>query len=137
MKIIKYKNITIKLYQDPMEFANSDEKPFGNIIEGATFGGVVDIITGKKCKSTGFTTLDNKTIFLYVDPTCDFKDCLSTVSHEMGHIIEGGFKKNPPNSTRYNKRHEQKAEHYENFTMSCYNLTKRIITKNIKKQNKK
>jgi len=132
MKKLLFKNIVVEVYQDPMEFANMDEKPFGDIPDEYQFAGIVNMDNGEvgEFKSTGFTTLDDKTIRIYCAPDCEFDDLLSTVSHEMGHLIEGGFKKNPPNSNRYTSRHEQKAEHYEHFVMDCYNLTKQILKEN-------
>lgn len=118
MKKITYKGIKIKIYTNAMEFATMPEKPFGEIPEGATFSRI-----SNNCKSTGFTTLQDKTIRIFVDKGCEFKDLLSTVSHELGHLVEGGFKKNPPDKVRYAKRHERKAEHYELFALDALNVT--------------
>lgn len=122
MKKITFNNYKIRIYTDPMEFANMPEKPFGEIPEGAIFFGIDD-----GSKSTGFTTLEDKNIRFFVAKDCEFEDLLSTVGHELGHLVEGGFKKNPPDKTRYFNRHEQKAEHYENFVLDSYKLTNRIF----------
>lgn len=129
MERFKFKGITIDVYRDPMEFAKMEEKPFGDIPEEYQFAGIVDIETGDigVSKSTGFTILDDRTIHFYIDPECTFEDLLETVAHELGHLVEGGFKKNPPQKRRYHRRHEEKAEHYECFVMDSFNLTKLIL----------
>lgn len=128
MKTIEYHNIIIRIYTDPMEYALMDEKPFGEIPEGATFAGVVDLDDEtKKTDTAGFVSLEDKTIRIYVDPKVNFDDLLETVSHEMGHLVEGGFKKNPPPTFFYAKKHEEKAKHYEKFVMDCYFLTRKIF----------
>jgi len=120
MKEIKFQDKTIRIYSDPMEFVNMEKKPLGDIPEGAEFIGLDD-----GSKSSGFVGLDDKIIRLYVGLGCEFIDLFSTVSHELGHLIEGGFKKNPPH--KYFNKHEAKAEHYENFALDCYMLTNLII----------
>ena len=119
-----FNKIKVKVYTDPMEFANMPEKPFGEIPNGAKFVGIEGDF-----KSSGFTCLSDKVVRIYVDKKCPFEELLSTVSHELGHLIEGGFKKNPPDKNRYFNKHEEKAEHYENFTLNAYKLTCLIFKK--------
>lgn len=123
MITFNFKNIKINIYTDPMEFANCDEKPFGEIPDDYTFAGV------QGGNSTGFASIDLNMISIYVGPNCEFKDLLSTTSHELGHLIEGGFKKNPPQKDRYFNKHEEKANHYENFVLDSYDLTNLIFSK--------
>lgn len=56
-----------------------------------------------------------------------FKDVEEFTFVELGHLVEGGFKKNPPNTQRYFKRHEEKAEHYANFVIDSFNITNKIF----------
>lgn len=121
MQLITYNDIIIELYTDPIEFFNIKEKPLGEIPENWVFAGIVD------GKSSGFCILEDKTIFILIEKNCPFEDLLATVSHELGHLVEGGFKKNPPNTQRYFKRHEEKAEHYENFVIDSFNITNKIF----------
>lgn len=100
MTEFQFKSYTVRLYVDAAE---------PEIAEGF---------------STGFAMLEDKIIRLYVGPNPDFEDVLSTVSHELGHLIEGGFRKNPPDKRRWFNRHEAKAEHYEDFALDAYRLTK-------------
>jgi hypothetical protein len=134
MKKINFKGIEVRLFLEANQFAQLPEKPFGELPEGALFGGVVDDSGNRFC-STGFTVISQKRIYLFVDNDIfDFRDLLSTVSHELGHLIEGGFKKNPPQKRRYDSRHEAKADHYENFALDAYDLSKmihQVITKTL------
>jgi hypothetical protein len=133
MKKIAFKGIKVKVFFDPMEYANMPEKPFGDIPKGAIFSGISD---GKKQSySTGFTTIDDRIIRIVVLKDCPFLDLFSTVSHELGHLIEGGFRKNPPNKNRYFNRHEKKANHYEQFCVKAYTLTSKIFA--LKEKNEK
>lgn len=73
---------------------------------------------------SGFANIEDKTIYLYL-PMIDEEELEFTIAHEVGHIIEGGFKKNPPQKRRYDKKHEVKANHYEDYYKTVkviYNL---------------
>jgi hypothetical protein len=120
MKKITYKKIKVCWYSDPMEYA----KKFIDIPEGAELAEVP--------QSAGMAELDTKTIHIFMNLCCPFEELLSTVSHELGHLIEGGYKKNPPDKERYSNRHEDKANHYETFTMDAYKLTLKIFLKHMK-----
>jgi hypothetical protein len=126
MHELKLDTVTVKIYIDPLEFCNSDGKPFGDIPENATFGGVIDEGTGNERHCTGYSILEDNTVYIFLDEHCDLAELLSVVAHELGHLIEGGFKKNPPNNSRYAKKHEEKANHYEKFTMNAYKLALEI-----------
>ncbi len=121
MKKIQFKNKIIKIYTDPIKYCNCKDKPMGEIPKGAIFAGL------NEGDSTGFCNLNTNTITLYVGHNCTFIDLLSTISHELGHLIEGGFKNNPPQKNKYFDLHEQKAEHYENFVLDSFNLTSNIF----------
>ena len=129
MNKIKFKGIVVKIYFDGKSYFNVclilDELPEN--VDWKSFEIVND--KGEIGHSTGYCDLDKKTIWLCVTKGCEFSDLLSTVSHEMGHLIEGGFKKNPPTGNRYFNLHEKKAGHYENFVLDCYELTNKIMNK--------
>ena len=72
--------------------------------------------------SAHFACVPENEIAIYVREDCSFTELLSTVAHELGHLIEGGFKKNPPEKDRYLKKHEEKAEHYEAFVLKAYKI---------------
>jgi hypothetical protein len=76
---------------------------------------------------TGFVTAEDSTVRLLIHPRCEFVDVLRLVAHETGHKIEGGFKKNPPHKNRYKKLHEDKADHYENFTVDAYEISVKVF----------
>jgi hypothetical protein len=120
-KKIVFNGQEIRIYRDAHAFANTREKPFGTIPKDAE-------LELHNCSSTGYTMLEDRIIRVFVEKGCSFEDLLGTVSHEMGHLVEGGFKKNPPNKIRYFKRHEVKAEHYENFALNAYKLTNHILS---------
>lgn len=122
MKKLKYKGYTIRVYTDPLNFAWMPEQPFGKIPKNAKLGEEFTVE-----HMTGFTTDKDKTVRLLVHPKCKFSDVLKLVAHETGHLIEGGFKKNPPHKDRYFNLHEKKAEHYEHFTMDAYEISIRVF----------
>lgn len=115
MQEFEFEGRVVRLYTDAREFVDAPEKPFGDIpAEWEP--------DASECQSTGFTTLDDKIIRVFVSPDCPFDDLLSTCAHELGHLVEGGFRKNPPDKPRWFNRHEAKAEHYENFVLSAYRM---------------
>ena len=114
---INFKKYKIRVYTDPMSFSKAPEKPWGLIPSDAIFEEfTIDHMTG-------YAIADSMIIRLLVHPGCNFRDVLALVSHETGHKIEGGFKKNPPDAERYRQRHEDKAEHYENFALDAYDIS--------------
>lgn len=112
----KIGDIKVTLYTDANEYA----KEFFDIPDGA----VLD--TENLPDSAGFSCIDDNEIWIYMGDDCSFEELLSTVSHELGHLVEGGFRKNPPQKRRYNKKHELKAEHYEHFVIKSYEISKLI-----------
>lgn len=117
MKIAhEIEGIKFIVYNNPIEFTSD----FFIIPEDAVLNDYIPT-------SSGFACIPDNEIAIFKRDDCSFDDLLSTIAHELGHLIEGGFKKNPPDKDRYWKRHEQKAEHYENFTMKAYRITKIII----------
>jgi hypothetical protein len=123
MKTITFKDISIGLYTDPESFA----RKFYDVPENA----ILDMESLPD--SAGFSELDEKQIWIYVGKLCSFEELLSTVSHEMGHIVTGGFTNNPPSDEKYDYLHEEKADHYEQFVMNSYELAK-IIEENVKNE---
>ena len=117
MKKITFKGTPIYLYTVPKEYFVM----VGVIPKDAIPADVFEIE-----HMTGFVTLSDKPIRLLIHPKCSFRDVLGLVSHERGHKVEGGFKKNPPDKFRYATRHEQKADHYQNFTLDSYDLAVKI-----------
>lgn len=124
MKTFTCKGIKICYYSDPQEYA----KKFVEIPEGA------EIAMEYLPKSTGMAEIDTKTIHIFKGSCCDFDELLSTVAHELGHIVEGGYKKNPPQKPRYDNKHEDKANHYEQFVMLARSITKNIFIKFVKEK---
>lgn len=120
MKEFKFNNISVCLYSDPEAFA----RKFYDVPENA----VLDMESLPD--SAGFSEIESKQIWIYVGKTCTFKELLSTVAHELGHLITGGFIENPPFEEEYDELHEVKAEHYEDFVVNSYDLAK-IIEKMI------
>lgn len=112
MKIKKIEGIKISLYTDAEEYV----KDFFEIPDGAFLD------TTNLPKSAGFACVEDNEIWIYKGSDCSFEELLSTVAHELGHLVEGGFKKNPPNKVRYNAKHELKAIHYENFVLKSYRI---------------
>jgi len=113
----KYGSIKIFLYKKPLDYV----KKVLDIPKDA----VLD--ESRLPESSGCACNSMNTIYLFKRDDCSFEDFLSTVSHELGHLVEGGFKKNPPEKERYNKKHEEKAEHYENFVMQSYYIAKELF----------
>lgn len=111
-----YKEVIVKVYTDVHEFAFT----FYALPEDA----VLDLQSLPN--DAGFSCVETNTISIYKDDACKFDELLRTVSHEMGHLVTGGFKENPPQDEKYDDLHEEKAEHYESFTMDSYNIAKII-----------
>lgn len=94
-------------------------KEFYDIPEDAILENTEDL--EKECM--GFSSIDDNEIWIYKSKNSSFEELLSVVSHELGHLITNGYKKNPPQTKRYNSKHELKAIHYENFVMKSYKIT--------------
>lgn len=116
MKQLQFNDIYVEVYTDAKEFTSK----YFDLPEGA----IVDETSVPD--SAGFANITDKRIAIFVTEICSFEELLSTVAHELGHLIENGFKKNPPQKPRYDKRHEQKAEHYENFVINSYKIAMEI-----------
>jgi Zn-dependent peptidase ImmA (M78 family) len=78
-------------------------------------------------ESAGFASIDDNEIYIFASNNCSFSDLLSTVAHELGHLVEGGFKKNPPQKQRHYKTHEKKACHYEDFVVKSFRITNELM----------
>jgi hypothetical protein len=112
MKRFELEGINVKFYTDPLEFC----KDYYEIPENA------ELDRNNLPESAGFACIVDNEIAIQIRNDCSFFELFSTVSHEVGHLIEGGFKKNPPDKNRYFKKHEQKAEHYEQFAIKSYRI---------------
>lgn len=122
MKKLKYKQIVVELYTDEQEYVNDFFAP----PEGA----ILDIESLPE--SAGFANIETNTISIFKNKVCSFDDLLSTVAHELGHLITGGFKDNPPQKEKYDYLHEKKAEHYEQFTVDSYQIAKMVYAETFK-----
>lgn len=109
----KIKGYTINICTDIVEWA----KEFYDMPDGAILANEDEV--SSECM--GFSQLDDKLVWIFVPKEYDLKDLKETIAHEIGHIIEGGFKHNP--APRMRNLHEKKANHYMNF----YLLTDEII----------
>ena len=123
MDVLKYEDYTIEVFTTAKEW-------------GTTFYGMPDDVacTEEELKEmngeiNGFACIADKTISLYVPDLTDLDEVETTIAHEVGHIIEGGFKKNPPDKPRYNKKHEVKANHYEDYYNTVKNINKLVQKK--------
>ena len=119
MEKIKIDGINVKIYNNAKEFCYD----YFDIPKGA----ILDV--NNLPKSAGFACIPDNEIAININNGCEFSEILGTVAHEIGHIIEGGFVKNPPDEDRYEDIHEKKAEHYENFTLTAYKIAKYIHNK--------
>lgn len=116
MKQIQFKDISVKVYTNAVEYTNDwFEMPKGAILDENSVP-----------KSAGMADIEGKEIAIFTTKLCSFDDLLSTVAHELGHLVKNGFTKNPPQKPRYNKRHELKADHYESFAIDSYRLSHQI-----------
>lgn len=71
----------------------------------------------------GFAILDDNEIFLYEPKTKDDQELQLLIAHEIGHLVELEYPKNP--ETNDYEVHEAKANHYEAF----YKLVQEIFKK--------
>lgn len=129
MYSLTHNGIKLRLYTDWVEFFSLHNCPFDSE-HYLSCKQELRNEKGQQCFSTGFAGLDDKIIRVLALPNCPFLCLFETISHELGHLIEGGFKKNPPiYDPKYNNKHEEKAEHYEKFAMNCYALTNKTLKK--------
>ena len=113
MDQFKIKDYTVNICQDIYEWG----REFYGIPDNAELENIQELTS----TSMGFSMLEEKELWVYI-PEGNKKECYrSTIAHELGHIIEGGFKKNP--APRMSKLHEKKAEHYEQY----FNLVMEVI----------
>lgn len=116
MKKLQYKGISILVYTDEQQYVNDYfDLPPDAVLD-------VDSLP----ESAGFADIDGNEIAIYKNKIASFDDLLSTVAHEMGHLITGGYSENPPREEGYDELHEAKAEHYETFTVDAYQVSKMI-----------
>ena len=54
------------------------------------------------------------------------EDYSKVIAHEVGHLIEGGFKKNP--APRMKNLHEVKANHYMDYFMLVTDIIRQYET---------
>lgn len=113
MNQFKIEEYTINVCQDIFEWCDM----FYEVSHEAVILNIEELTS----TSMGFALLKEKEIWVYI-PEGNKRDCYSsTIAHEIGHVIEGGFKKNP--APRMVKLREKKAEHYENY----FKLVNKII----------
>lgn len=125
MKSFCHEGIKVEIFESAKEWGET----FYNLPDNA-------VLDEKELKElngeiNGFACLEDNTISLYV-PMIDDDELEETIAHEIGHLVEGGFKKNPPDKSRYNKRHELKANHYQDY----YKLVKKIYELTLLQLNK-
>jgi hypothetical protein len=113
MKVLKEQDYTINVCTDIIEWA----KEFYDMPDGAILANEDEVNT----ECMGFAQIEDKEVWIFVPKEYNLKDLKETVAHEIGHIIDGGFKKNP--ASRMMKLHEVKADHYMNF----YLLVDKIV----------
>lgn len=107
-------NIKVLVFTDDNEFLNSYNPNYKELDKN-------------ELPANGFSNLDKNTIILLWDSGYRFEDLLDVISHEYGHIIEGGFEKNPEKIRAMEDEHEEKAEHYQEFVMNSYRLSVKIF----------
>jgi hypothetical protein len=73
-----------------------------------------------------FLDKDVNEIVLLFHYRADLKLILSYVSHELGHLIIGGYKTNPPYHKKFFHKHEAKADHYEQFVLLAWEISLKI-----------
>jgi hypothetical protein len=112
----------IHLCKTPGDFASIPYKPLGKIpidywdrYKGISEGSMIS-----------FAVVNPNLIFLYLDKSCEFEELLENVSHELGHIARNGFSEMPPHNQLTKAIHEEKANHYKDFTMNAYKISKKV-----------
>ncbi len=107
MKTIKEQDYTINICTDIIEWA----KEFYDMPDGA------ELVNEKEVSSEcmGFAQLDEKLVWVFVPKEYCLNDLKETIAHEIGHIVEMEYPKNPEQIEANDERHEMKADHYMNF----------------------
>jgi len=116
MRTIEFNGIQINIYNDLLKYG----KEFLGVPDGAHADVEGSDMTG------GCASIEHNSISFYVNPNHSFDELLETVAHELGHLITGGYEKNPPDEDGYSEEHEKKANHYQEFTMDAYKLAKKL-----------
>lgn len=122
---LTYKGVVFDIITDVGTFNRKRDNPFDKI----TTDYLINLDTKEKCYSTGYCMLNTNVVTLLILPNCQFMDLLETISHELGHLIIGGYTYNPPDVEQYYAEHEKKAEHYQNFVLDAYAVTLKVIDK--------
>lgn len=117
MRILQEGGYTVHVCTDIIEWA----KEFYDMPDGAILANEEEV--SKKCM--GFAQPDGKLIWIFIPDVYDLRDLKETIAHEVGHIVEGGFKKNP--AARMLKLNELKANHYMDFYMLVDKIVSSII----------
>ena len=121
MKSFSHKGYTIEVFDDIKEWGITFyDMPENAVIEESFFKEFNNEISG-------FANIEDKIIHLFIYNKDDLIEIENTIAHEVGHIIEGGFKKSPPNKSRYDKRHELKANHYQDYYMLVRDIYELVI----------
>lgn len=116
MNSIKHKGYTLNLCTDIIEWA----KTFYGMPEDSELDNREEL--EKECM--GFSSLDDKEIWIFVPKNCKAEEFESTIAHEVGHIIEFKHPTNPEQIEENDELHEQKAEHYEQYYMLVRELVR-------------
>ena len=114
IETFKLDDIQITVCSDIMEYIKLDIKPLGEIPENSIPDSNNDL-------THGICDVKNREIYFYINDGAEYDEILEVVSHELGHIVEGGFKNNPDgNDFEANK---EKANHYQDFVMTSHKIT--------------
>lgn len=120
----KVKDYVINICQDIYEWG----REFYDIHENLEIANLDELTS----KSMGFANIEDKEIWVYIPDNNPKEDYRLTIAHEIGHIIEGGFKRNP--APRMAKLHEKKAEHYEEYFKTVMEIINHVETQILNKK---
>lgn len=123
MAEFSFNGIKVFLYETPGDFANCEHYPLGKIPEH--FWEKYYGIKGGKCIT--FCVANPDEIHVFMEKDCETLDLFRNISHELGHLVTGGFSDNPPEARFFKGLHEKKAEHYAIFVDNCMRLTQKIL----------
>lgn len=109
----KDSGITVQVYESPLELVRELFEP--DAVE----------VGWNYADPFAWASIDDKTVYVWMPPSSSLRDWVGILGHECGHIVTGGFADNPPEHEH--EKHEEKADHYEAFTLLVFDLASRIM----------
>ena len=116
MKQFEHEGIIVNICTNIYEWG----KEFYDIPDNA----ILENLEELESECMGFASIYEGHIYIYIPPKYELVDLFSVTAHELGHVTEPDF---PPSPDPDNEdANEQKAMHYEIFTLDVLDIVHKI-----------